>query len=93
MSRRSSASCVDAHNAIGISGHQIRVDRALRKGTMRGSRLDCLQLVGPDHETEKKEKKCLATRRIFISSPRDDYLEPHRIRLNRAIIKAIKDKG
>jgi hypothetical protein len=26
MSRRSSASCLDAHNAIGIAGHQIRVD-------------------------------------------------------------------
>jgi hypothetical protein len=42
---------------------------------------------------QQKEKKCLVTRRIFISTPRDDYLEPSRIRLNLAIIDAIKNLG
>ena len=38
---------------------------------------------------KQQENKRLVTRRIFISSPRDEYLEAHHVRLKEAIIKAI----
>jgi predicted nucleotide-binding protein len=42
---------------------------------------------------QRKKNKRLVTRRIFISSPRDEYLEPRRVKLKAAIIKAIKHLG
>jgi len=42
---------------------------------------------------QRKENKRRVTRRIFFSSPRDEYLEPRRVKLKAAIIEAIEDLG
>jgi len=49
--------------------------------------------MGSGSVKQRKENKGFVTRRIFISSPRDEYLEPRRVRLKEAIIKAITDLG